>query len=218
MENPELNKLLENTLYINLDFRHDKNVHALKELKKLGIDNPKRISAVDMTSGKNNVDVAIGCTLSHIKCLEYAKENQWDYVFICEDDVYFTDVDLLKNSLNNLLKDSKTPDWDILLLSANLNKSNPPNIKLNENCILVKNSYCAAAYIIKKRYYDTMIQTAMEGIKTKTQIDVSWLKLQLKDTFIMVIPASVTQYSFYSDIEKTNVDYFNHLLNVNKGL
>jgi hypothetical protein len=58
----------------------------------------------------------------------------------------------------------------------------------------------------------------MEGIKTKTPIDVSWLKLQLKDTFIMATPASVTQYSFYSDIEKTNVDYFSHLLNVNKGL
>jgi len=218
MENQELNKLLENTLYINLDSRKDRNVHVLNELKKLGIPNPKRISAVDMTKESVSSNVAMGCTLSHIKCLEFARDNQWEYVFICEDDVYFTNVNLLKNNLNNLLKDSKTPDWDILLLGANLNKSNPPNVRLNEKCILVKSAYSTVAYIIKKRYYDTLIECAKEGLNTKTPIDVCWLKLQLRDTFILATPPSVTQASSYSDIEKRNVNYFSRFLDVHKGL
>ena len=217
MENMEQNKIFENTLYINLDFRKDRNDCVLKELKKIGIDNPIRISAIDMTKQRAGADVAMGCTLSHIKCLEYAKENQLSQVFICEDDIYITDVELFKKTLKNLLEDPTTPDWDILLLGSNLMKGNPPNIK-REKYVHVKFSYSAVAYIIKQRYYDTFINCAREGLKKKIQIDVSWNQLQKKDIFIMPIPATVTQFPSYSDIEKKHANYVPHLLNIDKGI
>jgi len=219
MENMELNKLFENTLYINLDHRKDRNEHIIKQLNGLGIQNYTRISAVDMTKENAGADVSVGCTLSHIKCLEYAKEKEWEYVFICEDDLRIIDLDLLKTSLNNLLKDKSLPNWNVLLLVANLFNCEPPNTKISENIIRVRGCYCASGYVIKRSYYDTLISCALKGLKDKIPMDVSWHELQKLDTFIIPYPPSVTQGDlFYSDIEKQEMNYTSQLLDFNKGL
>ena len=66
-------ELLKNTLFINLEHRKDRLIHVTNELKKLGV-NSERFNAVKTAVG------AIGCTMSHIKCLEIAKErnNEWN--------------------------------------------------------------------------------------------------------------------------------------------
>ena len=63
--------ILKNTLYINLQHRTDRLQHVEKELEKLGIKG-ERINAIKTSSG------AVGCTLSHIKCLELAKERNYE--------------------------------------------------------------------------------------------------------------------------------------------
>ena len=82
-------ELFKNTLFINLEHRTDRLQHALDEFKKLGI-NSERVNAVKMKNG------AIGCTMSHIKCIELAKSRDWEQVFICEDDITFLEPELLK--------------------------------------------------------------------------------------------------------------------------
>ena len=57
--------------------------------------------------------------MSHIKCLEYAIENDLDYILISEDDITFLNPVLLKNSLKNFIENVN--DWDVLLLGANVN-------------------------------------------------------------------------------------------------
>ena len=64
-------------LYINLDRRTDRKEHMENNILK-GY-NYERISAVEHTEG------ILGCTLSHIKCLERMIERDLDYCVILED-------------------------------------------------------------------------------------------------------------------------------------
>ena len=92
--------LFENTLFINLDHHQDRLEHATEEFKKMNI-NPVRVDAIKKDIG------AIGCTMSHIKCLEIAKKRDYDYVFICEDDIHFKNPDLLKQNLEKFIQTQK---------------------------------------------------------------------------------------------------------------
>ena len=88
------------TLYINLDHRTDRKDHLLLEMGKIGSVNPERFSAIKMAMGN------IGCTLSHIRCIELAKARDWPYVFICEDDITFTDPLVFLTSLERFFTSS----------------------------------------------------------------------------------------------------------------
>jgi len=223
-----MKSLFENTLYINLDSRPDRNESALNEFAKMGIT-AQRVSAVDTTDllpkDEPGYPGMLGCGLSHIKCLKIARDNNWDYVFICEDDVGFTNPDLLKSSLQKFLDNPECPNWDVLLIGCNLFPSNPPNIKLNDYSIRVRRAFSTVSYIVKKRYYNTFIQNlenSTESLKRTNDLtyalDVAWLKLQKEDTFIMIIPPTVIQNKSYSDISKQEVDHSSSLLNIKKGL
>ena len=85
-------ELLSNTLFINLTHRTDRLSHILDQFNGLGITG-ERVDAIQNSNG------AIGCTLSHIKCLEMAIERNYEQVFICEDDITFLDPDLLTQNI-----------------------------------------------------------------------------------------------------------------------
>ena len=72
---------LNKHFYINLERRTDRNEDTIKELKKIGIKNPRRFNAIEHEKG------IIGCAMSHIACMKEAKRLNWDYVLIFEDDV-----------------------------------------------------------------------------------------------------------------------------------
>ena len=75
-------ELLQNNFVINLESRLDRLVHVEAEFRKIDLK-CNRFNAIKMKNG------AVGCTLSHIKCLELAIQNNYDQVFICEDDITF---------------------------------------------------------------------------------------------------------------------------------
>ena len=56
--------LIQNHVYINLDERNDRLVSCEKELKKIGLDRPRRFSAVKTRHG------IVGCGISHLRCIE----------------------------------------------------------------------------------------------------------------------------------------------------
>ena len=84
-------------IYINLDKRVDRKEHILNELKKIGVEDATRFKAIELENG------AVGCSMSHLKCLETAKENQWPHVLIVEDDIKFLDPELFKKQMNTFL-------------------------------------------------------------------------------------------------------------------
>ena len=84
-------------VYINLDHRVDRRMHVETQLKSIGIENAERFKAIKLDNG------ALGCSMSHLKCIENAKKNNDKYLMVCEDDIEFTDPVLFTNQLNSFL-------------------------------------------------------------------------------------------------------------------
>uniref|UniRef100_A0A6C0F9W6 Glycosyl transferase family 25 domain-containing protein n=1 Tax=viral metagenome TaxID=1070528 RepID=A0A6C0F9W6_9ZZZZ len=207
--------ILQNTFYINLEHRTDRLEHVQNELKKIGI-NGERFNAIKTKSG------AVGCTLSHIKCLELAKERNYEEVFICEDDITFTNPKLF---LENLQKFCDNDDimWDVLIIGGN---NVPPYKQYYDYCARVFNCQTTTGYIVKQDFYDIIIKNFKEGLfnlmknpenKREYAIDIYWKKLQMENFWYMITPPTVTQYTNYSDIEGRETHYDNLLLDMNKA-
>ena len=206
-------ELFKNTLYINLEHRKDRLEHVNKELLKMNI-NGERFNAIKTKLG------AIGCTLSHIKCLEIAKERDYEYVFICEDDICFLRPDMLKDSLQKFY-DNKSIAWDVLLIGGN---NAPPYAKPHDYCIKVSNCQTTTGYVVKRHYYDTLItnfrESATNLMRTPNPklyaLDMYWKSLQRQHNWYMLFPFTVVQIEGYSDIENREVDYRGLMLDVDK--
>ena len=199
------------TLYINLEKRKDRNENALRELNKLGLNNITRFNAIENSNG------AIGCSLSHIKCLELAIEQNYDDVLICEDDISILNSDVFLTNINKFL--NSNVDWDVVLVAGN---NTLPFKPINDYCIQVYNCLTTTGYIVKKHYYSNLLRNYKEGLlhliknpydKQHYAIDKYWLKLQLLDKWYLIIPPTITQKDGYSDIEKRNISYSNFMLN-----
>ena len=201
---------MHHVFYINLKHRVDRRHHVESQFKTMGIV-AERVDAVLCKNG------AIGCALSHVKCIEIAKQRRLPYVCICEDDILFLRPHITKQSILELLNPSARVNWDVLLLGANIA---PPYFKLTTNCMRVRNAQTTTGYIVKQHYYDTLLQNIKAGISGMLMyqiprlyaIDMYWKKLQQLDFWCILIPLAVVQRPDYSDIEQRNVNYTKHML------
>jgi GR25 family glycosyltransferase involved in LPS biosynthesis len=179
-----------------------------EQFARMGIS-AERMNAYDCENG------AIGCTTSHIHCIEYALSHNFPYLCVFEDDVVFTNPDLFKTQLTTFLKSDIV--WDVLLLGGNVNA---PFDKVNENCIRVYNSKSTMAYIVKNKYFSTLLNNFKVGLswlirgipRRQCAIDVYWIKLQQTHSWYMLMPLTILQRPDFSDIEKREVDYGQALL------
>ena len=158
--------------------------------------------------------------MSHIKCLELAKERKYPYVFICEDDIEFTNPALFLENLQKLYDSGLY--WDVLVVGGN---NAPPFQQINDYCVRVYNIQTTTGYIVKECYYDTLLSNYKEGIqkllrepenKKQYSIDIYWKSLQSKDIWLVLIPLTVIQYNDYSDIECRVVKYESAMLDLEK--
>jgi len=206
--------LLKYILYINLDERQDRLKHVLSEMDELQVIG-ERISAIKMPDG------AIGCTMSHIKCLELAKARGWPYVFICEDDILFLNPNVLKE---NLLKfsENREIDWDVVIIGGN---NCPPYERIADYCIRVYNCQTTTGYIVKSHYYDSVIANFRESASNLLRepskrkmlaLDIYWKRLQNSGKWYMITPPTVVQVDNYSDIEGRKVNYSGLMLDLDK--
>jgi GR25 family glycosyltransferase involved in LPS biosynthesis len=207
-------ELLEHTLFINLNHRTDRLEHINAEFEKMGIK-------AERVEGVQPKTPAIGCTMSHIKCLELAKIRGYEQVFICEDDITFTNPDLFKEQIEKFAENDNI-NWDVLIISGN---NRPPCQKLYEYAARVFYCQTTTGYVVKKEYYDTMLANFKEGllhlIKNPTNkfdyaIDKYWQKLQMQDYWYIITPLSVIQYDNYSDIENKDTKYSEIMLDLDK--
>lgn len=202
-------------IYINLDKRTDRKEHILNELKKIGVEDATRFKAIELENG------AVGCSMSHLKCLEFAKKENYEMVFICEDDIQFLHPDMFLTQLK-LFLDSSFLKWDNVLVAGN---NMIPYIPISDFCIKVFNCQTTSGYIVKKSYYDKLIQNYKEGIQkllkdpsnNDYKIDKYWFKLQREDNWYLIIPLSIVQKEDYSDIEKKVTNFSKYMLDYNKA-
>jgi GR25 family glycosyltransferase involved in LPS biosynthesis len=200
-------------LYINLLSRTDRKTHVENQLDLIGIK-AERFNAIKLKNG------AVGCSMSHLKCLETAKKKNWDHVLIVEDDILFLKPTLFVNQLNSFL--SKHKEFDVLLFAGN---NMPPYFKIDDSCVKVTKCQTTTCYLVKSHYYDILINNYKEGIKQLINeqskpvlyaIDKYWFRLQEKDNWYLIIPLTVTQREDYSDIEKRRTNYTNVMIDLDK--
>jgi hypothetical protein len=202
---------IDKAFYINLDHREDRRNLMVNFFKQGNVPNEKveRISAV--STPYNGM---IGCAKSHIAALENAKRNNYKAVLIAEDDLEWVDFDKNYPELETLIQ---RPNWDVCMLTGFFAKITPPN-KINV-------AFYTNCYIVKNHYYDTLLANMKEGLALKEEtlqkekyswlkrtlhplykhiynVDTYWIKLQLKDNWIGVIPQICRQTLSYSDINK----------------
>ena len=196
---------VDRIVYINLDHREDRRTHMKSVFEKGKIPEEKlqRFPAVLFKPG------IIGCAKSHVAVLKMAKENDWNSILILEDDIEWVNFEENYKKLEEL---SKT-DYDVCVVSG---------AYIETKGIKVLKSYTTGAYIVKKHYYDKLIQCFEESLNKLTapagfpfqkvditsrvmndhdnHFDVYWNRLQRADNWIGIIPSMAKQINSYSDI------------------
>lgn len=201
--------------YINLEHRTDRNEEVQHELRKLGLDDrAERFNAISMKDGR------VGCTMSHIKCLEDAKKNQLPHLLIIEDDIQFLNPVLFSKQITNFLESSNS--WDVILLAGN---NMPPHIQVCDSAVKVTRCQTTTGYLVNGHYYDTLIKNMREGLSLLMRnptnhfhyaVDKFWFSLQQTDKWFLITPLSVTQRAGYSDIEKRPTDFTKIMVDLDK--
>jgi len=211
---PSFADLVEHTLYINLAHRTDRLAEVVAELEKMGIRGT-RFNAIKTTNG------AIGCSLSHLKCLEEAATNDWSYVFICEDDIVFLNPELVRTNVG-LFCEKMGDNWDVLILGGN---AVPPYEPIGNYSVRVANCQTTTGYIVNRRFYKPLIDNIREGIalfmrnphdKRQYAIDIYWKRIQATHQWYMIVPPTVIQREGFSDVESRHTNYAGLMLDMRK--
>lgn len=206
---------ITNIVYINLDERTDRRKHIEEQLNTVGFKNFKRFKAIKTTSG------AIGCTMSHLKCLEDARDSKLSHLLVVEDDTLFLDPPHFQQQFNKFLSNNKS--WDVVLLAGN---NMLPYTKIDDTCIKVTHCQTTTAYLVNGKYFDTLITNFKTGLNKFIHdntngilyaIDKYWLTLQKRDNWYLIVPIKVIQKEDYSDIEKRVVNYNSLMKNIDKA-
>ena len=202
---------INHALYINLESRPDRKQHVIQELSKIGI-NADRFNAIKLPNG------ALGCSMSHLKCLEIAKQNNWEHVLIVEDDIQFLNPSVFVEQFNKVLNKS----FDVVIIAGN---NAPPYTRIDDCCVQVTRCQTTTGYLVKNHYFDTLINNIKEGIiklmREPTKhvfyaIDKYWFQLQERDKWLLVTPLTVVQREDYSDIEKRVTNFTRAMIDLDK--
>jgi GR25 family glycosyltransferase involved in LPS biosynthesis len=200
---------IKHVFYINLETRPDRRENIETQLPLIGLTKFERFNAIKLKDGR------VGCTLSHIKCLELAKERGYSHILICEDDTYFLDPELFKKQLNTFFTNQHK--WDVVIFAGN---NVPPYERIDDTCIAVSHCQTTTCYLVNGHYFDTLLKNYKEGLAHLMRepakhidyaIDKYWLQLQKKDNWFLITPLTVVQREDYSDIEGRHTNY-KHLM------
>jgi glycosyl transferase family 25 len=190
---------VDKVLYINLEERKDRKAQIKKELLKVM---PKekifRFNAIKDSFGH------IGCTKSHIACLEIAINNKYKNILIMEDDAIFNNYE---EGYKLLKKLAKNP-YDVITLGN-------VGAEFDKKTYKLKSGQTTTAYLVNSHYFQTLLDNYKEGLKLlqetfkmeKYCLDQYWKLLQKKDNWFIVHPALCIQSAGFSSICNQEVDY-----------
>jgi len=205
---------IKNVFYINLETRIDRRENIELQLPRVGLQTFERFKAIKMVDGR------VGCTLSHIKCLELAKARNYDHLLICEDDTVFLEPDLFQSQMNKFLKKKHT--WDVVIIAGN---NVPPYERVDDTCVAVTRCQTTTCYLVAGHYFDTLLANYKEGLQRLLRepgkhieyaIDKYWFRLQQKDKWFLITPLTVVQREDYSDIEGKRTNFMYAMVDLDK--
>lgn len=190
--------------YINLDSRQDRDMLVKEEFKKIDIA-PMRVSGTVIKATDNAMwNGVLGCTLSHIKCLEMALERKQN-IFIFEDDVKL--INNYKEIVVNAFDELNKLDWDMIYLGGNVLK--PIYQKTN---YLGKLTHCQSTVSYGVNYH--FVEKLLSYIPRDRIIPIDLVytnEVIPRHNCYISIPMVVVQRDSYSNIEGRSVEYESYL-------
>lgn len=199
-----LTDYFDKTFCVNLDSRKDRWEEAQKEFRKHSLK-VERIPGID--GSKMNLDFppeikegAVGCALSQLFCLKYAKQLGLNTFLFLEDDIEFD------NDVNNLFNQyimEVPPLWDMLYLGGQ--HFHGMNLEqVSEHIFKCEYTLCAHSVAINRTVYDRFIDKLIDITKP---CDVHYAESHKEINAYVIIPHLTWQRNSYSNIENVNVDY-----------
>ena len=194
---------IEKVIYINLEHRTDRKEQVESELLKVfPLEKIVRFNAIKHKIG------AIGCSMSHIGCIEMAIQNNWKNVLIVEDDLQWKDFDNGCYILSNLVK----AKYDVIMLGGY-------SVSYDRSTYKLKRCTTTLAYLVQTHYYSKLLDNYKTGLSflkatndySKYALDRYNYSLQEKHNWYIIIPQMCIQRPSFSDIENKNVDYTRYL-------
>lgn len=199
--------------YINLAHRTDRKKQFEQEMANIGFPQEKihRIDAISKPSMG-----ALGCGLSHIKALDTFLASEHSYCLIFEDDFMFSlNLDYCKFLLKYAF--THRPDFDLLMLSGNIMKSEPTDLFFLQRVldgqtvsgILVPRHF---AKCLRDTFQEAVLQLEEWYMKTNERkheycIDIYWKRLQPVSKWYIFSPKLGIQRESYSDNEEKITNY-----------
>ena len=207
-----------NMYYINMEKSKDRNEKILKDVKNCSNIYPNRINALtpdivktlkinrDSTCTVMN-EKELACTLSHLKAIYTAYQNNDDAALISEDDI----ICLKEPDLRKILTTNVPKDWEILQLIAFNKRASNFYIENNGKNTWIPHEYkdtSAAVYLINRKGMEKILNRIFDGdIKTpyeKNSFNLTNFTVKDKDTCAAdYLIYSLCKTYIYSDL------YFN---------
>jgi hypothetical protein len=187
--------VVDGVLFINLEDRTDRLGQITSELTSHGVPQ-EMVHRIDAVA--NDVCGHLGCTRSHIRALEYAKERGWRRYIVLEDDFVFkVPKERVLHIIAEFLATHKD-DWGVFMLAmcnASTGDTDATSIKR------VVFATTTSGYMVNAKYHDVLYANFVEGEalcakevdafaasnpgerKTTTEfpVDQYWRALQLRD-------------------------------------
>ena len=199
-----LNDYFDKIFCINLDSRKDRweTVQHQFDLHTLSIERIPAINGCDLGLDfpPEIKEGAVGCSLSHLFVMKYAKHLNLNNFLLIEDDIIFDDN--LNNNFSKIVNQIHQ-DWDMLYLGGQ--HFHGMNLKqVNENIFKCEYTLAAHSVAFKHTVYDRFINSLVNITKP---CDVHYAQSHADLNAYVIIPHLTWQSQSYSDIEKFNVDY-----------
>jgi GR25 family glycosyltransferase involved in LPS biosynthesis len=216
-----------------LDDRVDRREQVERELEGLAWGGtPERFAALrDPVHGAS----ALGCTRSHLACLERAVREGWDHVLIVEDDIQFLRPAVFVSRLERLLAATVPAagerGWDVILFAGNnmwpFEELRAPGT-VGDEFVAVRVRHCltTTGYLVAGAYLPTLVENVRAGLARLEReperaqdyaIDTFWIRLQERDRWFLVAPCTVVQRAGHSDVQGRKVDFRQYMVNHRKA-
>lgn len=202
-DNIMLNNFFSKIVCISLDNRPDRWEECVRVFKKQNLD-VERLPAIygkDLNIPTEN-DVwyhgVLGCSISHLFAVKYAKQLNLDNILILEDDVEFIE-DVNKKFLDILAE--LPEDWDMVYFGGN--HCEIPR-KVSPHLSRVSHTLACHAIALNYKFFDTAIQ-ALTNINTIN--DVNYQTLQKDYNIFVTNPHLAWQRPGFSSILERHEDY-----------
>lgn len=199
-----LNDYFDKIFCINLDSRKDRweTVQHQFDLHTLSIERIPAINGCDLGLDfpPEIKEGAVGCSLSHLFVMKYAKHLNLNNFLLIEDDIIFDDN--LNDNFSKIVNQIPQ-DWDMLYLGGQ--HFHGMNLKqVNENIFKCEYTLSTHSVAFNNRVYDRFINSLVNITKP---CDVHYAQSHADLNAYVIIPHLTWQSQSYSDVENAYVDY-----------